>query len=64
MMLQHNTPGKSDGEQAFWINGQLRGHWRGINWRTNPDLYADAFGWAVNELDNRSTPLILTLSHS
>ncbi len=42
-MIQHNTPGKEDGEQAFWIDGQLRGHWRGINWRTNPTLFANAF---------------------
>lgn len=42
-MLRHNTPGKSDGEQAFWIDGELRGHWRGINWRKSPDLWANAF---------------------
>lgn len=41
-MLQHNTPGKPDGEQAFWIDGQLRGHWKGINWRTSPTLKANA----------------------
>ena len=43
MMLQHNTPGRDDGEQAFWIDGELRGHWRGINWRTSPTLWANAF---------------------
>lgn len=42
-MLQHNQPGKDDGEQAYWIDGQLRGHWRGINWRTSPTLFANAF---------------------
>ncbi len=42
-MLKHNTPGKPDGEQAFWIDGQLHGHWRGINWRTSPTLWANAF---------------------
>ena len=42
-MIQHNTPGKDDGEQAFWIDGQLRGHWRGFNWRTTPPLFANAF---------------------
>lgn len=41
-MLKHNTPGKPDGEQAFWINGRLRGHWMGINWRTSPTLWANA----------------------
>lgn len=42
-MLVHNTPGKPDGEQAFWIDGELRGHWRGLNWRTSPTLMANAF---------------------
>jgi hypothetical protein len=43
MMIKHNTPSKDDGEQAYWIDGQLRGHWRGINWRTSPTLLANAF---------------------
>jgi hypothetical protein len=42
-MFVHNTPGKPDGEQAFWIDGELKGHWRGFNWRTNPKLMANAF---------------------
>jgi len=42
-MLKHNTPGKEDGEQAFWIDGDLRGHWKGINWRKVPGLRANAF---------------------
>jgi hypothetical protein len=41
-MLTHNTPSQPDGEQAFWINGVLRGHWKGINWRTSPTLWANA----------------------
>jgi len=41
-MIKHNTPGKPDGEQAFWINGNLMGHWKGINWRTSPTLWANA----------------------
>ncbi len=28
LMLKANTPGKYDGEQAFWIDGKLVGHWR------------------------------------
>ncbi|HRF00859.1 MAG TPA: hypothetical protein PLI18_10100 [Pirellulaceae bacterium] len=42
-MLQHNAPGKTDGEQAFWIDGKLQGHWRGFEWRTSPTLFANAF---------------------
>ncbi|MGI9240577.1 MAG: hypothetical protein ACR2RV_07230 [Verrucomicrobiales bacterium] len=41
-MIKHNTPGKHDGEQAFWIDGELRGHWGGISWRTTPGLMANA----------------------
>jgi len=41
-MLQENTPGQPDGEQAFWIDGHLRGHWRGINWRKTESLRANA----------------------
>jgi len=41
-MLKHNTPGQPDGEQAFWIDGHLLGHWCGINWREIESLRANA----------------------
>jgi hypothetical protein len=41
-MLKHNTPGSPDGEQAFWIDGVLQGHWKGINWRKSAQLKANA----------------------
>ena len=41
-MLKHNTPGQADGEQAFWIDGKLLGHWRDINWRKTDSLKANA----------------------
>ncbi|NIP97287.1 MAG: hypothetical protein GWO24_29185, partial [Akkermansiaceae bacterium] len=41
-MLKENTPGKRDGEQAYWIDGTLRGHWKGISWRNSPALRANA----------------------
>ena len=41
-MLKHNTPGQRDGEQAYWIDGTLCGHWKGINWRISPTLKANA----------------------
>ncbi|MGA1235398.1 MAG: hypothetical protein ACO34E_00885 [Limisphaerales bacterium] len=41
-MLKHNTPGQPDGEQAYWIDGRLQGHWKGINWRTSERLQANA----------------------
>jgi len=41
-MLKQNTPGQPDGEQAFWIDGHLLGHWREINWRKSESLKANA----------------------
>ena len=41
-MLKHNAPGQPDGEQAFWIDGALQGHWKGINWRKAASLRANA----------------------
>ncbi|WP_367873338.1 hypothetical protein [Luteolibacter sp. Populi] len=41
-MLKHNTPGERDGEQAFWIDGALQGHWTGINWRKTATLKTNA----------------------
>lgn len=41
-MHKHNTPGKADGEQAYWIDGDLRGHWKGISWRSFETLMANA----------------------
>jgi hypothetical protein len=41
-MLKHNSPGQPDGEQAFWIDGRLLGHWPGINWRKSDSLKANA----------------------
>ena len=41
-MLKHNNPDRPDGEQAFWIDGTLMGHWKGINWRKTEALKANA----------------------
>jgi len=41
-MLKHNTPNQPDGEQAFWIDGVLLGHWKGISWRKSEPLQANA----------------------
>ena len=41
-MLKPNTPGQPDGEQAFWIDGALQGHWKGFNWRKTELLKANA----------------------
>jgi hypothetical protein len=38
MMIRANTPGLSDGEQAFWLDGQLVGYWSGLTWRLTDAL--------------------------
>jgi hypothetical protein len=43
MMLKANTPGKKDGEQAFWIDGQKIGHWTGMRFRNSEILKVNAF---------------------
>ena len=58
-MLKHNTPGQEDGEQAFWIDGKLMGHWYGINWRKSATLMANSLTlesyvtdrWTTNEVN-------------
>ena len=42
-MLKCNRAPKRDGEQAFWINGKLAGHFKDFRWRTTNDLKINAF---------------------
>jgi hypothetical protein len=44
MMVQANTPGQADGEQAFWLDGKLQGHFKGIRWRTVDFLKVNYLG--------------------
>lgn len=38
-MLQANSsPQSADGQQAFWIDGKLIGHFKGIRWRSSDQL--------------------------
>ena len=60
-MLKHNTPGQPDGEQAFWIDGELQGHWRGINWRKAAELKANALtleSYVTDRWTKHSTNLV------
>jgi hypothetical protein len=43
MMLKANHAGRGDGEQAFWINGKLIGHFRNITWRFTNQLRINTF---------------------
>jgi hypothetical protein len=36
--LECNDPEEANGSQALWIDGRKVGEWRGIRWRTHPEL--------------------------
>jgi hypothetical protein len=60
-MLKHNTPGQPDGEQAFWIDGHLLDHWRGINWRKTESLKANALtleSYVTDQWTKNSTNIV------
>ena len=43
MMLKANDPGAKNGEQAFWINGELIGYFKNIMWRFTNGLKINSF---------------------
>jgi len=43
MMVKANSEGKKDGEQAFWIDGRLIGHFKDMSWRTTDKLRINCF---------------------
>jgi hypothetical protein len=44
VMLEANSSAdKADGEQAFWVDGELYGRFRGFRWRTTKDLKINTF---------------------
>ena len=63
LMIKLNTPGKHDGEQAFWINGEKVGHWKAGSpegtwirdsfrsfgkWNKDPKPF-EGFNWRTDE---------------
>lgn len=44
IMVKVNKPGSFDGELAAWIDGKMYEHFRGIGWRTSPDVLLKRFG--------------------
>ena len=42
-MVKSNTPGKADGEQAFWVDGKKVGHFKSIRWRTSARVKLNTF---------------------
>lgn len=43
IMVKANTPGQADGEQAFWVDGELAARFTGIRWRDADTLKMNCF---------------------
>ena len=53
VMLKANDAGLNNGEQAFWINGELIGHFKNIIWRFTNDLKINIFDIGLYIHDNK-----------
>jgi hypothetical protein len=52
MLKCNSTPEKSDGEQAFWIDGKEVGRWGGFRWRTSDELKVNGLWMLYYITDN------------
>jgi hypothetical protein len=52
MMIKVNRPDRADGEQAFWVDGQLQGHYTGLRWRTTENLKVNCLWMLLYIHDN------------
>lgn len=43
MLKANSSPDKADGQQAFWIDGELHGRFTGFRWRTTDELKINSF---------------------
>ena len=43
MLKANSAPDKSDGEQAYWVDGELHGQFKGFRWRTSDKLKINSF---------------------
>lgn len=43
MLKANSSPEKADGEQAFWVDGELYGRFEGFRWRTTDKLKINSF---------------------
>lgn len=43
MLKANSSPDKADGEQAFWVDGELYGKFTGFRWRTTDKLKINSF---------------------
>jgi hypothetical protein len=43
LLKANSSPEKADGEQAFWVDGELYGRFEGFRWRTTDNLKINSF---------------------
>jgi len=55
MMVQANHPDRADGQQAFWVDGRLKGHYTGLRWRTTENLKVNCLWLLLYIHDNPQT---------
>ena len=51
-MVKANTPGVSDGEQAWWVDGKLLGHFKNIRWRSTDLLKLNSYWLQYDVCEN------------
>jgi hypothetical protein len=51
-MVKANSPDASDGEQAFWVDGKLVAHFKGIRWRSTDLLKLNSFWLQYDVCEN------------
>ena len=55
IMVKANTPGQKDGQQAFWVDGELIGRFTGIRWRDTEILKLNCFWPSMYVQDSPQT---------
>jgi hypothetical protein len=51
-MVKANSPEALDGEQAFWVDGKLVGHFKGIRWRSTDLVKLNSFWLQYDVCEN------------
>src|SRR5687768_11156458 len=58
LWIKLNTPGKSDGEQAFWMDGKLGGHFKNIRFRDSDVLRLNSFSLDLYIHDSKKSNVV------
>lgn len=55
LWIKLNTPGQKNGEQAFWMDGKLGGHWKDMQFRTTEILRLNSLSLDLYLHDSKKT---------